>query len=148
MKVLEVVNHLTKLLADKTSKKVYVEQIGELTSDCIYVEIVSASRGLRSRNLEELTIKFDVKYYYSKNMQSNLPIYNMLDSINLAFDVFGIKRLKVLDRYIVLDNINQTIVDGIGHYLFDIKLLVEYGEEIEYELMQVLKTNIENKEVN
>lgn len=142
MKIRDIINHMTKLLADRTGKKVYVEQIGELKGDCLYIEMVSANRKTRTFNIEELTVKLDVKYYQENKFPSNLGIQDMLDNINLAFDRMGIKNIKVMDRYITLQDVNQTIVEGVGHYIFDLNLLVEFGSKPVYELIQILELEV------
>ncbi|MGL5050907.1 MAG: phage tail terminator family protein [Fusobacteriaceae bacterium] len=142
MKITDVINHVSLLLGDKTGKSIYIEQIGEMKADCIYIELISSNRKTTGINVEQLSVKLDVKYYDSVSFQSNIKIQEMLDTINNAFDRMGIKNIKILDRFITLDSINQTIADGVGHYIFTLNLLTDYGSRIEYDLMQKLETEV------
>lgn len=146
MKISDIRNHLTKLLSSKTGLKVFVEDQGKLIRPSLYVELIDSNRTLLSEGRELFKCTWNIRYIPTKdNSSCNTEISDKLDDINLAFDVYGQKRLKVNDRYLMLRNITQRTVDNIGNFLFDTDIIVQYGTTEHYELMQTLEVDLKKE---
>ncbi|MGL5049780.1 MAG: phage tail terminator family protein [Fusobacteriaceae bacterium] len=143
MKVSDVRKHLSKLLADKTGLRIYTEDIEKVARPCIYLNMISSSKESLAHYREKRKLSFDIVYIPSEKITScNNETQDMMETINLAFENYGCRNLKVNDRNLSLFNVSENITDKAGHYVFDVEFIQQYGQEKEYELMQELELEI------
>lgn len=155
MKIKDIRKALSSVLATKTGLKVFVDDINTITRPCLNIKLISADRTFINPYKEYQEYSFDIIYHPTSSLESkNAEIHDILDSINMAFEVNGVKRLTVKEydnqvintewtpRVITIGNTTQNITDNTGHYIIDLKLYVDYGDSSkEYEdyiLMQEL----------
>lgn len=155
MKIKDIRKALSSVLATKTGLKVFVDDINTIIRPCLNIKLISADRTFINPYKEYQEYSFDIIYHPTSSLESkNAEIHDILDSINMAFEVNGVKRLTVKEydnqvintewtpRVITIGNTTQNITDNTGHYIIDLKLYVDYGDSSkEYEdyiLMQEL----------
>lgn len=155
MKIKDIRKALSSVLATKTGLKVFVDDINTITRPCLNIKLISADRTFINPYKEYQEYSFDIIYHPTSSLESkNAEIHDILDSINMAFEVNGVKKLTVKEydnqvintewtpRVITIGNTTQNITDNTGHYIIDLKLYVDYGDSSkEYEdyiLMQEL----------
>ena len=59
-----------------------------------------------------------------------MEVYKALDELDNMFETKGNKILKVKDRCLTLKNERTKVVDGLGHYMFDLDLFDVYGTDL------------------
>ena len=155
MKIKDIRKALSSVLATKTGLKVFVDDINTIIRPCLNIKLISTDRTFINPYKEYQEYSFDIIYHPTSSLESkNAEIHDILDSINMAFEVNGVKRLTVKEydnqvintewtpRVISIGNTTQNITENIGHYIVDLKLYVDYGDSSkEYEdyiLMQEL----------
>lgn len=147
MTLKDIIEAIGKTLNVKTGYEVYTEWEENSEKESIYINCIDYSKEYVGLNKELLKSSFDIQYFpTSINESRNIEILEALEKINLAFDDYGKKYLKILDRKITIKNITSRIVDNIGHYLIDMEFYISYGEQKKYELMQELKLKEEYNE--
>lgn len=135
----DIIEAIANVVSTKTGYEVYAEWEEDAERESVYINCIEYSRQFVGTDRELLKASWDLTYFpNSANESRNKEIREALEKINLAFDHFGKKYLKVLDRSITLSLVNNRIVDNVGHYMFDTELFINYGEEKKYELMQEL----------
>ncbi len=140
MKIIDISKAISKVLSSKLNIKVFPEWEEKAERPSLYIQCIDINKTYSTQGYILLKVSWDIHYIPKKiNDSANVEILEMLDNIDLAFDHYGKKYLKVLDRAITLNNVTSRIVDNRGHYLFDTELNVPYGEIKEYELMQNLE---------
>ena len=155
MKIKDIRKALSSVLATKTGLKVFVDDINTITRPCLNLKLIDTNRTFISKYREYQEYSFDIIYLPTSSLESkNAEIHDMLDTINMAFEVNGVKRLTVKEydsqaintgwtpRVITIGNTTQNITENIGHYIVDLKLYVDYGDSSkeyeDYVLMQEL----------
>jgi len=69
--------------------------------------------------------------YIPENDENNtMEVYKALDELDNMFETKGNKILKVKDRCLTLKNEHTKMVDGLGHYIFDLDLFDVYGTDL------------------
>lgn len=143
MKISDIRRHLNKVLSVNTGLKVYHEDINKVTRPCLFIQLINTRKESLSHYREKRNISFDVIYLPSKHDTScNNEIQDALEDINLAFEDHGNRVLKVLDRFLTLRNVTENITDNMGHFLFDVEFIQQYGKEKECETMLELELEI------
>lgn len=140
MTIDDIIEGIASVISNKTGLEVYTEWEEGAERPSVYINCIDSSRKYITLNKELLKASFDITYFpTSANKSRNREIREKLEEINLSFDHFGKKYVKVLDRALTITDITTRIVENVGHYLIDIETYIQYGEEREYEKMEELK---------
>lgn len=143
MTVSDIRRHLTKLISEKLKIKVYSEDISKVTRPSIYIRVTNSQKESLAHYREQRKIGFDLIYFPTVQVEScNNEIMDVMENLNLAFENYGCRTLKVLDRHLTLHNVTENITDNTGHFQFDVEFIQKYGQEKEYEKMLELETNL------
>lgn len=134
---------------------VYYENINKIKRPCYYVELVDYKKEFNGLHSEYTSITIDILCFPTDAINyRKSEIIEMMEAVDNNFEIqdpHGYKRgLKILkitpnandttqDRFLLVQNVEMQIVDGVGHYTFDLGLYDVYGLPYDYELMQDLE---------
>lgn len=138
MRLMDFIDSLSEKIDNVTGKEVGVNNINELSKPSYFIQVIDYKKEFFANNKERIFISIDIMYI-PENDENKIEIYNALDDLNNMFDVKGNKILKVKERYLTLKNEYAKIVDGLGHYIFDLEFFDVYGEISSYRMMGDIK---------
>lgn len=143
------------MLSLRTIQKAFVQKLSKLKYDVSFDEVIQADRpffyidlSIRSKSFDDVYfdryIQVDIMFTPPKRngrIQTK-ELYLMADELEkLIRPIFYVE-----DRAITISEAEQTIVDGILHYIFDLDFTDaftdEEQEQITYELMRELDVTI------
>lgn len=137
MKYIDIRNAITEKLSSN-GNRIYYENIDKVKKPCFFINLVTYNKEFNTFYREQKKITIDLLYFPKNEKMVNTEIINALENIDEQFEIMGTKTLRVLDRSLNIKNSTMNIVDGVGHYMFDIDLFDVYGKPIDYELMNDL----------
>ena len=141
MRFMDFIKSLSRKIDSFTGKEVGIDSINKLTRPAYLIQIIDYKKEFFANNRERIHVSIDI-VYIPENVENNkMEIYDALDNLNDMFDVKGNKILKVKDRNLTLKNESTKVVDGIGHYIFDLDLFDVYGEIPKQDIVNGLKLN-------
>lgn len=139
MRLMDFVKSLSEKIDDVTGKEVGTDSINKLSKPSYFIQVIDYKKEFFSNNKERIFISIDIMYIPENDENNKIEIYNALDDLNNMFEIKGNKVLKVKERYLTLKNEQIKIVDGLGHYIFDLEFFDTYGEIPNYSMMGDIK---------
>ena len=141
MEFMDFIKSLSRKIDSFTGKEVGIDNINNLERPAYFIQVIDYKKEFFANHKEKIYISIDI-VYIPENVENNkAEIYNALDKLNNMFDVKGNKILQIKDRFLTLKNENMKIVEGLGHYIFDLVLFDVYGEIPKQSIVNGLKLN-------
>ena len=141
MEFMDFIKSLSRKIDSFTGKEVGIDNINKLTRPAYFIQVIDYKKEFFANNRERIHVSIDIVYIPENDENNKAEIYDALDNLNDMFDVKGNKILKVKDRNLTLKNENMKIVDGLGHYIFDLDLFDAYGEIPKQDIVNGLELN-------
>lgn len=141
MEFMDFIKSLSRKIDSFTGKEVGIDNINNLERPAYFIQVIDYKKEFFTSHKEKIYISIDIVYIPENDENNKAEIYDALDKLNNMFDVKGNKILKVKDRNLTLKNENMKIVDGLGHYIFDLDLFDIYGEIPKQSMVNGLKLN-------
>lgn len=138
---MDFIKSLSRKIDSFTGKEVGIDNINKLTRPAYFIQVIDYKKEFFANNRERIHVSIDIVYIPENDENNKAEIYDALDNLNDMFDVKGNKILKVKDRNLTLKNENMKIVDGLGHYIFDLDLFDAYGEIPKQDIVNGLELN-------
>ncbi len=139
MEFMDFIKSLSRKIDSFTGKEVGIDNINKLTRPAYFIQVIDYKKEFFANNRERIHVSIDIVYIPENAENNKVEIYDALDNLNDMFDVKGNKILKVKDRNLTLKNESTKVVDGLGHYIFDLDLFDVYGEIPEQNTVNGLK---------
>lgn len=130
MRFMDFIKSLSRKIDSFTGKEVGIDNINKLTRPAYFIQVIDYKKEFFANYRERIFISIDITYIPKNDENNKAEIYNALDDLDNMFEVKGNKILKVKDRYLTLKNNSTKIVDGLGHYIFDLDLFDVYGTDL------------------
>lgn len=130
MEFMDFIKALSKKIYDFTDKEVGIDNINALTKPCYYIQVIDYKNEFFSNYKKRIFISVDIMYIPENNENNTTEVYKALDELDNMFEIKGNKILKVKDRCLTLKNERTKMVDGLGHYIFDLDLFDVYGTDL------------------
>lgn len=128
MRFMDFIKSLSRKIDSFTGKEAGIDNINKLTRPAYFIQIIDYKKEFFANNRERIHVSIDIVYIPENIEKNKAEIYDALDNLNDMFDVKGNKILKVKNRNLTLKNESTKVVDGLGHYIFDLDLFDVYGE--------------------
>ena len=139
MEFMDFIKALSKKIYDFTDKEVGIDNINALTRPCYYIQVIGYKNEFFANYKKRIFISVDIMYIPENDENNTIEVYKALDELDNMFETKGNKILKVKDRNLTLKNERTKVVDGLGHYMFDLDLFDMYGVPFNYKTMKNLK---------
>lgn len=130
MEFMDFIKALSKKIYDFTDKEVGIDNINALTRPCYYIQVIDYKNEFFSNYKKRIFISLDIIYIPENDENNTMEVYKALDELDNMFETKGNKILKVKDRSLTLKNEHTKMVDGLGHYIFDLDLFDVYGTDL------------------
>ena len=130
MEFMDFIKALSKKIYDFTGKEVGIDNINALTRPCYYIQVIDYKNEFFANYKKRIFISVDIIYIPKNNENNTMEVYKVLDELDNMFETKGNKILKVKDRNLTLKNERTKVVDGLGHYMFDLDLFDVYGIDL------------------
>ena len=130
MRFIDFIKSLSGKIDSFTGKEVGIDNINKLSRPAYFIQVIDYKKEFFANYKERIFISIDITYIPENDENNKAEIYNALDKLNNMFEVRGNKILKVKDRCLTLKNEGTKIVDGLGHYIFDLDLFDVYGTDL------------------
>ena len=130
MEFMDFIKSLSRKIDSFTGKEVGIDNINNLERPAYFIQVIDYKKEFFANYKERIFISIDITYIPENDENNKAEIYNALDKLNNMFEVRGNKILKVKDRCLTLKNESTKIVDGLGHYIFDLDLFDVYGTDL------------------
>lgn len=130
MRFIDFIKSLSEKIDSFTGKKVKIDNINKLSKPSYFIQVIDYKKEFFANHKERIFISIDIMYIPKNDENNTAEIYNALDDLNDMFEVKGNKILQIKDRYLTLKNEHTKIVDGLGHYIFDLELFDVYGIDL------------------
>ena len=130
MEFIDFIKALSKKIYDFTDKEVGIDNINALARPCYYIQVINYKNEFFANYKKRIFISVDIMYIPENNENNTMEIYKALDELDNMFETKGNKILKVKDRCLTLKNERTKVVDGLGHYMFDLDLFDVYGTDL------------------
>ena len=130
MEFMDFIKALSKKIYDFTDKEVGIDNINVLTKPCYYIQVIDYKNEFFANYKKRIFISVDIMYIPENNENNTMEVYKALDELDNMFETKGNKILKVKDRCLTLKNERTKVVDGLGHYMFDLDLFDVYGTDL------------------
>ena len=127
---MDFIKSLSRKIDSFTGKEVGIDNINNLERPAYFIQVIDYKKEFFANYKERIFISIDITYIPENDENNKAEIYNALDKLNNMFEVRGNKILKVKDRCLTLKNESTKIVDGLGHYIFDLDLFDVYGTNL------------------
>lgn len=128
MRFMDFIKSLSRKIDSFTGKEAGIDNINKLTRPAYFIQIIDYKKEFFANNRERIHVSIDIVYIPENIEKNKAEIYDALDNLNDMFNVKGNKILKVKNRNLTLKNESTKVVDGLGHYIFDLDLFDVYGE--------------------
>ena len=130
MEFMDFIKALSKKIYDFTDKEVGIDNINALTRPCYYIQVIDYKNEFFANYKKRIFISLDIIYIPENDENNTMEVYKALDELDNMFETKGNKILKVKDRCLTLKNEHTKMVDGLGHYIFDLDLFDVYGTDL------------------
>ena len=130
MEFMDFIKALSKKIYDFTDKEVGIDNINALTRPCYYIQVINYKNEFFANYKKRIFISVDIMYIPENDENNTMEVYKALDELDNMFETKGNKILKVKDRCLTLKNEHTKMVDGLGHYIFDLDLFDVYGTDL------------------
>ena len=130
MEFMDFIKALSKKIYDFTDKEVGIDNINALTRPCYYIQVIDYKNEFFANYKKRIFISVDIIYIPENDENNTMEVYKALDELDNIFEIKGNKILKVKDRCLTLKNEHTKMVDGLGHYIFDLDLFDVYGTDL------------------
>ena len=130
MEFMDFIKALSKKIYDFTDKEVGIDNINALTRPCYYIQVIDYKNEFFANYKKRIFISVDIMYIPENDENNTMEVYKALDELDNMFETKGNKILKVKDRCLTLKNEHTKMVDGLGHYIFDLDLFDVYGTDL------------------
>ena len=130
MEFMDFIKALSKKIYDFTDKEVGIDNINALTRPCYYIQVIDYKNEFFANYKKRIFISIDIIYIPETDENNTMEVYKALDELDNMFETKGNKILKVKDRCLTLKNEHTKMVDGLGHYIFDLDLFDVYGTDL------------------
>lgn len=130
MEFMDFIKALSKKIYDFTDKEVGIDNINALTRPCYYIQVIGYKNEFFANYKKRIFISVDIMYIPENDENNTMEVYKALDELDNMFETKGNKILKVKDRCLTLKNEHTKMVDGLGHYIFDLDLFDVYGTDL------------------
>ena len=130
MEFMDFIKALSKKIYDFTGKEVGIDNINALNRPCYYIQAIDYKNEFFANYKKRIFISVDIMYIPENDENNTMEIYKVLDGLDNMFETKGNKILKVRDRCLTLKNEQTKMVDGLGHYIFDLDLFDVYGTDL------------------
>ena len=130
MEFMDFIKALSKKIYDFTDKEVGIDNINALTKPCYYIQVIDYKNEFFANYKKRIFISLDIIYIPENDENNTMEVYKALDELDNMFETKGNKILKVKDRCLTLKNERTKMVDGLGHYIFDLDLFDVYGTDL------------------
>ena len=130
MEFIDFIKALSKKIYDFTDKEVGIDNINALTRPCYYIQVIDYKNEFFANYKKRIFISVDIMYIPENDENNTMEVYKALDELDNMFETKGNKILKVKDRCLTLKNEHTKMVDGLGHYIFDLDLFDVYGTDL------------------
>ena len=127
---MDFIKALSKKIYDFTDKEVGIDNINVLTKPCYYIQVIDYKNEFFANYKKRIFISVDIMYIPENDENNTMEVYKALDELDNMFEIKGNKILKVKDRCLTLKNEHTKMVDGLGHYIFDLDLFDVYGTDL------------------
>ena len=127
---MDFIKALSKKIYDFTDKEVGIDNINALTRPCYYIQVIDYKNEFFANYKKRIFISVDIIYIPENDENNTMEVYKALDELDKMFETKGNKILKVKDRCLTLKNEHTKMVDGLGHYIFDLDLFDVYGTDL------------------
>ena len=127
---MDFIRSLSRKIDSFTGKEVGINSINKLSRPAYFIQVIDYKKEFFANYRERIFISIDITYIPENVENNKAEIYNALDDLDDMFEVRGNKILKVKDRCLTLKNESTKIVDGLGHYIFDLDLFDVYGTDL------------------
>lgn len=128
---------------------IYFEEIDSPKKPYYFVDLVDFKKEFNTTHREWKSITLDIRYHpKSEDKFSRSGIIGALESLDDAFEIAGDKVLyakkedkkkTIEERWLALRDVDMTVVDKTGHYIFTLSMYDLYGNPYDYELMKDLE---------
>ena len=149
MEFMDFIKALSKKIYDFTDKEIGIDNINALTRPCYYIQVIDYKNEFFANYKKRIFISLDIIYIPENDENNTMEVYKALDELDNMFETKGNKILKVKDRCLTLKNEHTKMVDGLGHYIFDLDLFDVYGTDLRTfdnsieTIKEILKDNTE-----
>ena len=133
MEFMDFIKSLSRKIDSFTGKEVGIDNINNLERPAYFIQVIDYKKEFFANHKEKIYISIDIVYIPENDENNKVEIYNALDKLN--------NMLQIKDRFLTLKNENMKIVDGLGHYIFDLDLFDVYGEIPKQNIVNGLKLN-------
>nr|DAX76884.1 MAG TPA: hypothetical protein [Caudoviricetes sp.] len=130
MEFIDFIKALSKKIYDFTDKEVGIDNINALTRPCYHIQVIDYKNEFFANYKKRIFISVDIMYIPENDENNTMEVYKALDELDNMFETKGNKILKVKDRNLTLKNECTKVVDGLGHYMFDLDLFDVYGTDL------------------
>ena len=130
MEFMDFIKALSKKIYDFTDKEIGIDNINALTRPCYYIQVIDYKNEFFANYKKRIFISVDIMYIPENDENNTMEVYKALDELDNMFETKGNKILKVKDRCLTLKNERTKVVDGLGHYMFDLDLFDVYGTDL------------------
>ena len=130
MEFMDFIKSLSEKIYNFIDKEVGIDNINALTKPCYYIQVIDYKNEFFANYKKRIFISIDIVYIPENDENNTMEIYKALDGLDNMFETKGNKILKVKDRYLTLKNEQTRMVDGLGHYIFDLDLFDVYGTDL------------------
>ena len=130
MEFIDFIKALSKKIYDFTDKEVGIDNINALARPCYYIQVINYKNEFFANYKKRIFISVDIMYIPENDENNTMEVYKVLDELDNMFETKGNKILKVKDRCLTLKNEHTKMVDGLGHYIFDLDLFDVYGTDL------------------
>ena len=130
MEFMDFIKALSKKIYDFTDKEVGINNINALTRPCYYIQVIDYKNEFFANYKKRIFISLDIIYIPENDENNTMEVYKALDELDNMFETKGNKILKVKDRCLTLKNEHTKMIDGLGHYIFDLDLFDVYGTDL------------------
>nr|DAP41809.1 MAG TPA: tail completion protein [Caudoviricetes sp.] len=127
---MDFIKALSKKIYNFTDKEVGIDNINALTKPCYYIQVIDYKNEFFANYKKRIFISVDIVYIPENDENNTMEVYKALDELDNMFEIKGNKILKVKDRCLTLKNEHTKMVDGLGHYIFDLDLFDVYGTDL------------------
>ena len=130
MRFIDFIKPLSEKIDSFTGKEVGIDNINTLSKPSYFIQVIDYKKEFFSNHKQRIFVSIDITYIPENDEKNMAEIYNAFDDLDDMFEVRGNKILKVKDRYLTLKNEHTKIVDGLGHYIFNLDLFDVYGVDL------------------
>lgn len=130
MRFIDFIKPLSEKIDSFTGKEVGIDNINALSKPSYFIQVIDYKKEFFSNHKQRIFVSIDITYIPENDEKNMAEIYNAFDDLDDMFEVRGNKILKVKDRYLTLKNEHTKIVDGLGHYIFNLDLFDVYGVDL------------------